>query len=211
MQTLLLCAACAGKIQRGKLVNWVEKASFEKIRKLLVIFKREQHHEVLLTLKNLGDLSRNPASYSVPVISRPLPIEIVEEEHYVTADLLNLLPRNSSPARESKTEAASRKLVICTQPGQPSSASEDSGPAPQASKQGERGSRLDHLPLARKGSRPAPQALKRMKGTPERQKVPGTGVEDFVPWAPPICSHPPDWEEEEDNDEMFDLVHNFAP
>ena len=35
-------------------------------------------------------------------------------------------------------------------------------------------------------------------------------MEDFVPWVPPISSHPPDWEEEEEEDEMYDLVHNFA-
>ena len=155
--TLLLCAACAGKSRRGKLVNWVEKASFEKIRKLLEIFERERHYKVLLTLKNLGDLSRNSAPYIVPVIPRPLPTEIVEGEHYVTTDLLNLLLGSSSPAREPKTKAAGRELVILTQPGQPSFASEDSGPAPQASRQGERGSHLERLPLARKGSRPAPK------------------------------------------------------
>ena len=35
-------------------------------------------------------------------------------------------------------------------------------------------------------------------------------MEDFVPWVRPISSHPPDWEEEEEEDEMSDLVHNFA-
>ena len=113
-QTLLLCAACAGKSWRGKLVNWVEKASFENIRKLLEIFEWERHHEVLLTLKNLGDLSRNPAPYNVLVILRPLPTKIVDREHYVTADLLNLLSGSSSPGREPETEVAGRELLICT-------------------------------------------------------------------------------------------------
>ena len=52
--------------------------------------------------------------------------------------------------------------------------------------------------------------MKIKKGTFERQKVPGAGVEDFIPWVPPISSHPPDWEEEEEGDEMSYLVHNFA-
>ena len=134
----------------------------------------------------------------------------MEGEHYVTADLLNLLQGSSPLAREPETEAAGRELVIRTQPGQSSSASEDSGPAPQASRQGEKGSRLECLPLARRGSRPTPQALKRRKGTPRRQKVPRAGVEDFVPWVPPISSHPLDWEEEEEEDEMYDLFHNFV-
>ena len=120
------------------------------------ISELERHHEVLLTLQNLNDLSRNPAPYSIPVISRPLPTKIVEGEHYVTIDLLNLLPSSSSPSREPKTEAIGRELVIFALTGQPSSASEDSGPAPQVSRQDEGGSHLERLPLARKGSRPAP-------------------------------------------------------
>ena len=35
-------------------------------------------------------------------------------------------------------------------------------------------------------------------------------MKDFVPWVPPISSHPPDLEEEEEEGEMSDLVHNFA-
>ena len=36
----------AGKNRRGKLVNWVEKASFKKIQRLLEISERERHHEI---------------------------------------------------------------------------------------------------------------------------------------------------------------------
>ena len=113
-RTLLLCVACAGKSLTGKLVIWVAMASFEKIWKLLEIFEWERHQEVL-TWKNLGDLSHKPAPYSVLVIPRPLPTKIMEGEHYVTADLLNSLPRNSSPTREPETEAASQESVIRTQ------------------------------------------------------------------------------------------------
>ena len=35
-------------------------------------------------------------------------------------------------------------------------------------------------------------------------------MEDFIPWVPPITNHPPDWEEEEEESQMSDLVHNFA-
>ena len=69
---------------------------------------------------------------------------------------------------------------------------------------------MKRLPLARKGSRPTSRALKRKKGTPGQKKVPGTEVENFIPWVPPISSHPPDQEEEEEGEEMSDLVHNFA-
>ena len=31
-----------------------------------------------------------------------------------------------------------------------------------------------------------------------------------MPWVPPISSHPPDWGEEEEEDGMPNLIHNFA-
>ena len=112
-------------------MHWVERASFAKIRRLLEISEQEQHHEVLLTVKNLHDLSRHPSPYSVPIIPRPLPSEIVDDEHFVTTDLLSLISGCSSLAREAESEAASRELVISTQPAQPSLASEDSSLTPQ--------------------------------------------------------------------------------
>ena len=88
-------------------------------------------------------------------------------------------------------------------------AREDSGLVPQASKKDDRGSRLECLPLAKKGSRPTPQAFKKGRRVPERLKTPGAGVEDFVPWVSPISSRPPAREKEEEEEEMVDLVHNF--
>ena len=34
-------------------------------------------------------------------------------------------------------------------------------------------------------------------------------MEDFVPWVAPLSSRPPGSEDEEEEDEMADLVHNF--
>ena len=104
-------------------MNWVEKASFKKIQKLLEIFEWERHHEILITVRNLHELSHSPSPYILPVIPRHLPTEIVEGEHYVIADLLNLAPSNSSPAKNLEIEAVGRELVISTQPRQPSLAS----------------------------------------------------------------------------------------
>ena len=53
-------------------MHWMERASFEKIRRLLEIFEQERNYEVFLTVKNLHDLSRHPSPYSVPIIPRPL-------------------------------------------------------------------------------------------------------------------------------------------
>ena len=54
-------------------MHWVEKASLEKIRRLLEVSKQERHCEVLLTLKNLTDVRRSPTPYSLPIIPRSLP------------------------------------------------------------------------------------------------------------------------------------------
>ena len=42
-----------GKRRRGRLVNWIEKAYLENIRRLLEITEAEHNHELLLTVKNL--------------------------------------------------------------------------------------------------------------------------------------------------------------
>ena len=49
------------------------EASFAKIRRLLEISDQDRHHEVLLTMNNLHDLSRHPSPYIVPIIPCPLP------------------------------------------------------------------------------------------------------------------------------------------
>ena len=108
----------------------MEKAGFKNIQKLLEISERERHHEILLTVRNLRELSRNPSPYILPVIPRPLPTEIEKGEHYVIVDLLNLSPSSSSPAQTSETEAIGRELVISLWPEQPSFVRKDSDPAP---------------------------------------------------------------------------------
>ena len=174
----------------------MEKSSFEKIQRLLKISERERHHAILLTTKNLRDLSSSPSPYIIPVIPCFLLAEIVEGENYVIVDLLNLAPSNSSPTGNSETEATGRELVISNQPGHPSLASGNSGLVLQASKKNNRGSCLERLPFAKKGSRPTVQASKKGRQAPERLKAPGAGLEDFVPWVSPTSSHPPASKEE---------------
>ena len=59
---------------------------------------------------------------------------------------------------------AGRELMISTQLAQPSSVSEDSGLAPQASRQVEEGGSLERPLLERKNSHLAPQASKKKEG-----------------------------------------------
>ena len=134
----------------------MEKASFKKIQKLLEISEQERHHKILLTVRNLRELCRSRSPYIILVIPRPLPIEIVEGEHYVVVDLLNLAPGSSSSAKTSEIEMVGRELAISTQSEQPSLAREDSGLVPQASEVDDRGSHFECLPFAKKGSRPTP-------------------------------------------------------
>ena len=112
-------------------MHLVERASFTKIQRLLEISEQERHHEVLLTVKNLHDLSRHPSPYSVLIIPRPLPSEVVEGEHFVAADLLSLILNSDSLAREAESEAIDQELVISTQPAQSSFVSENSGLPPR--------------------------------------------------------------------------------
>ena len=94
----------------------MEKASFKKFQKLLEISERERHHEILLTIRNLCELSRNPYLYILPVIPCPLPVEIVESEHYVINDLLNLTPGSLSAAKTSEIDTVGRELVVSIRP-----------------------------------------------------------------------------------------------
>ena len=142
---------------------WVERASFTKIRRLLEISEQERNHEVLLTVKNLHDLSCHPSPYNVLIILSPLLSEIVEGEHFVVVGLLSLIPGGSSPTKEAEKEVAGRELVISMQPAQSSFASKDSDPASQASRQGEGSGRLERPPLARKDSHLAPRASKKRR------------------------------------------------
>ena len=79
------------------MVNSVEKAGFKNIQKLIEISERERHHEILLTMRNLCELSRSPSPYILPIL-------IVEGEHYVIVDLLNLALGISSLTKTSETK-----------------------------------------------------------------------------------------------------------
>ena len=63
-------------------MKWVEKSSFEKIRRLLEIFELERQLQVLLTRQNISAVRNHPEPYTLPVIPRPLPSSVVDEEHF---------------------------------------------------------------------------------------------------------------------------------
>ena len=89
-------------------MKWVEKSSIEKIRRLLEIFERERHYQVLLTRENISAVRRNLAPYTLPVIPRPLPSNVVEGEHFVLVDVRCLVSSSASSFRDLVVEASSQ-------------------------------------------------------------------------------------------------------
>ena len=68
-------------------MKWVEKTSFEKIRRLLEISEQERHFQVLLTRRNISAVRNHPTPYTLPVIPQLLPSNVVDGEHFVIADV----------------------------------------------------------------------------------------------------------------------------
>ena len=89
-------------------MNSVEKSSFEKIHRLSEISEQERHYKVLLTPDNISAVRRNSAPYTLPVIPRPFPSDIVEGEHFVITDLRRLVSSSTHPSGDSIVEASSR-------------------------------------------------------------------------------------------------------
>ena len=79
-------------------MNRVEKSSFEKIRRLSEISEQERHYKVLLTPDNISAVRRNPVPHTLPVIPRPLPLDIVEGEHFIIDDLRRLVSSSALPS-----------------------------------------------------------------------------------------------------------------
>ena len=89
----------------------------ENIRRLLEITKVERNHELLLTVKNLQELGDRPSPYIIPIIPHSLPAEVVEGEHFVLTDLLNLVMSSSSQEisnQEGQAEVATKSLARLT-------------------------------------------------------------------------------------------------
>ena len=112
-----------GKYWRGRLVNRVEKSSFEKIRQLLEVSERERHCKVLLTPENISVVRHNPAPYNLPIIPRPLLRDVVEGENFVVADLWRLVSHGASSSRGPVVEASSRVQGVGSASGESTSSS----------------------------------------------------------------------------------------
>ncbi|KAL6319982.1 hypothetical protein AAG906_037059 [Vitis piasezkii] len=76
-----------GTDKRGRVVEWVEKASFDRLNKLFEITAAERHHQTLLTARNLLAVVREPQPYITNILPRRLPKQVVPGEHFVLKDL----------------------------------------------------------------------------------------------------------------------------
>ena len=82
-----LVADNAGTDKRGRVVEWVEKASFDRLNKLFEITTAERHHQTLLTVLNLLAVVREPQAYVTNILPRKLPKKVMSGEHFVLKDL----------------------------------------------------------------------------------------------------------------------------
>ena len=164
------------------MVQWVEKASLEKIHRLLEISEHERHCEVLLTSKNLVDVRRSPAPYSLPIIPRSLPSEIVDGEHFVTSNLLSLLAGSTPSTRDPEAEALNREQASRASFVPSTSTSGDSGSASPVLGRDPKNIRPERLPPPREriGSALLVSMI-RKKGTNQGKSTSGAQVEDFIP------------------------------
>ena len=137
-------------------MNWVEKSSFEKIRRLSEIFEQESHYKVLLTPDNISVMRRNLAPYTLSVIPRPLPSDIVEGEHFIITDLRRLISSSARPSGDPVVEASSRVQGTGSASGSSTSPSEDSSSAHPVPSRRARSSRPVRLPSPKLVAESAP-------------------------------------------------------
>ena len=192
-------------------MQWVEKASLEKIRRLLEVSEQECHCEVLLTLKNLANMRRSLTPYSLQIIPCSLPSEIVGEEHFVTTNLLDLLAGCAPSPGDPEVEALSREQVLRASSVPSTSTSGGSSstllvPGPEA------GSICSaRLPLPRKRIDPASRVLTiKTKRTTQGKSARGVQVEDFIPWVRSEPNRPSLSKDEEEEEEMMGLLDRYA-
>ena len=163
-------------------MKWVEKLSFEKIRRLLEISEQELHFQVLLTRKNISVVRNHPAPYTLPVIPRLLPSNVVDGEHFVIADVRRLVSEGTNSSKNPVVAESSRVQGDRSASG--SSASSSGGPDSSSSTPGQR-AKGDFpersLPLAQiTGAAYREVKVKRKKAL-KRRNAPGSRCENFIP------------------------------
>ena len=156
-------------------------------------------------------MRQSPAPYSLPIIPRSLPSEIMGEEHFVITDLLDFLAGRAPSPEDLEAKALSREqeLRASSVPSTSTRGGSSSAlPVPGL----EAGSVCPvGLPLPRKRIDPTPQVLTiKKKRTTQGKSARGAQVEDFTPWVRSKPSQPSLSEEEEEEEEMTGLLDRYA-
>ncbi|RVX10452.1 hypothetical protein CK203_016852 [Vitis vinifera] len=106
-----------GKEMRGRLVEWVEKVSFDHLNKLFVIYAVKMNHQTLLMNQNLLAVVQEPQPYVLLVIPRLFPKGEEEARWEVKASpgwkpsghYFHHLSHPSSSAKKKSTAKATKK------------------------------------------------------------------------------------------------------
>ena len=191
-------------------MKWVEKSSIEKIHRLLDISERERHYQVLLTRENIFVVRHNPATYTLPVIPRPLPSNVVEGEHFVLADVRRLVSGCASSSRDLVVEASSR-VQGARSASRSSTSSRWGSDSSPATGRGARGHGPEPILPLTQVARAAPRVVKvKRKKALKRRNTPGSRCENFVPWVPDNMDGPQDLEEEERMEKRAGKLDRYA-
>ena len=190
-------------------MKWVEKSSIEKIRRILEIFEREHHYQVLLTRENISVVRHNLTPYTFPVIPRPLPSNVVEGEHFVLTDVRRLASGSASSSKDLVVKASSR--VQGARSASESSASSSRGYGlSSALGRGARGHHPERILFLAQVAGASPRVVKvKRKRALGRRDAPGSRREDFIPWVPDDTDGPQDLEEEERMERTMGLLDRY--
>ena len=174
------------------------------------ISERERHYQVLLTRENISVVRHNLTPYTLPVIPRLLPSNVVEGEHFVLADVRRLASGSTSSSRDLIVEASSRVQGARSASGLSTSSSWgfDSSSAPSLEAREHRPELI--LSVAQIAGA-APRVVRvNWKRALKRRNAPGSKGKNFIPWIPDIADEPQDLEEEEMMERTERLLDRYA-
>ena len=112
----------ADKDKRGKLVELVEKATFDRLNRLFEIAAVERSCETLLSAQNFRLVIQEPQPYMLNILPRRLPKEVVAGEHFILKDLpfyaaVRKADTQSRKARLNKQEEKRQEGLLWKAPG----------------------------------------------------------------------------------------------
>ena len=135
----------------------------------------------------------------------------MDEEHFVTYDLLSLIAGSVSPSRDPEAETSNWEQASPASYVPLASTNRDSSFALPGLSRGARGICLARLPLPRKGTSSTPRVSKiKKKGTNRGKNAPEAQGEDFIPWVRLEPNWPSTSEEEDEEEYMMGLLDRYA-